>query len=149
MFRIIGFAVLLSIAAGIAANAQQDQPRVVKINDAVYMATVTGNVYLVTTPAGNVVIDTASANDAPVARKLLAEVSHAPVKYIILTHGHADHIGGIGLWKEPGTQIVAQRNYVELVNYVARLEGFFAPRNAAAFNRPFVEAGPWSGNYGA
>ena len=71
------------------------------------------------------------------------------MKYIILTHGHADHIGGISLWKEAGTQIIAQRNYVELVNYVARLEGFFAPRNAAAFNRPPQEVGAWAGNYGA
>src|SRR5580700_1031171 len=149
MFRMISFAVSLSIAAGIAANAQQDQPRVVKINDSVYMATVTGNVYLVTTPAGNVVIDTASANDAPVARKLLAEVSHGPVKYVILTHGHADHIGGISLWKEPGTVVIAQRNYVEFVNYVARLEGFFSPRNAVAFGRPPKPVGPWAGNFGA
>lgn len=149
MFRIIRFIVLLPVAAGIAANAQPDQPKVVKINDSVHMATVTGNVYLVTTPAGNVVIDTASANEAPVARKLLAEVSHAPVKYIILTHGHADHIGGIDLWKEDGTQIIAQRNYLEFVNYVTRLEGFFAPRNAAAFGRAPKEAGPWAGNYGA
>jgi alkyl sulfatase BDS1-like metallo-beta-lactamase superfamily hydrolase len=71
------------------------------------------------------------------------------VKYIILTHGHADHIGGIDVWKEPGTQIVAQRNYTELVNYVTRLEGFFAPRNAAAFNRPPQAIGSWAGNYGA
>jgi alkyl sulfatase BDS1-like metallo-beta-lactamase superfamily hydrolase len=71
------------------------------------------------------------------------------VKYIILTHGHADHIGGIGLWKQDGTRIVAQRNYVELVNYVKRLEGFFAPRNAAAFNRASAPAHAWAGNFGA
>ena len=149
MSRIIRSLVLLPIVASISANAQRDQPRVVKINDSVYMATVSGNVYLVTTPAGNVVIDTASANDAPTARKLLAEVSQAPVKYIILTHGHADHIGGIDLWKEDKTQIIAQRNYIEFVNYVTRLEGFFAPRNAAAFGRPPKEVGPWPGNYAA
>jgi alkyl sulfatase BDS1-like metallo-beta-lactamase superfamily hydrolase len=132
-----------------AAQAQQDQPKVVRINDSIYMAPLGANVYLVTTPAGNVVIDTGTAGVAPVARKLLGEESRGPVKYIILTHGHADHIAGISLWKETGTQIIAQRNYVELVNYVARLEGFFAPRNAAAFNRPPQEAGPWAGNYGA
>jgi len=140
---------LLCIGIGLAAHAQQEPAKVVKINDAIYMATVTGNVYLVTTPAGNVVIDTATANDAPEARKLLGAVSQGPVKYIILTHGHADHIGGINLWKEAGTQIIAQRNYYEFVNYVTRLEGFFAPRNAAAFGRPPKEVGPWAGNFGA
>src|SRR5450432_3006864 len=82
------------------------------------------NVYLMKTPAGNVVIDTGIAGDAPEARKLLGAESHSAIKYIVLTHGHADHIGGIDLWKEPGTQIIAQRNYVELVNYVDRLDGF-------------------------
>ena len=149
MFRIIGVALFLCIAIGMTSQAAQDPPKVVKINDSIYMAPLGANVYLVTTPAGNVVIDTGIASEAPDARKLLGAESHGPVKYIILTHGHADHIGGINLWKEAGTQIVAQRNYVEFVNYVTRLQGFFAPRNAAAFNRPQGEVGPWAGNYGA
>ncbi|HMK23122.1 MAG TPA: alkyl sulfatase dimerization domain-containing protein [Terriglobales bacterium] len=112
------------------------------------MAPTSGNVYLVNTPAGNVIIDTAAAQ-ASDAQKLLAPQKKGAVKYIILTHGHADHIGGISLWKEPGTQIIAQRNYVEFVNYVARLEGFFNPRNAVAFHRPPKEAAPWAGNFDA
>ena len=114
------------------------------------MVPTTGNVYMVTTPAGNVVIDTAMPDQALEARKLLLAENHGPVKYIILTHGHADHIGGIPLWKEAGTQIIAQRNYYEFVNYVTRLEGFFTPRNAAAFSRPQQDAvAPWAGNFGA
>jgi alkyl sulfatase BDS1-like metallo-beta-lactamase superfamily hydrolase len=132
-----------------AHAADPDQPKLVKINDAISMATTSGNVYLVNTPAGSVVIDTAMVDQAPDAKKLLSPESHGSVKYIILTHGHADHIGGISLWKEPGTQIIAQRNYFEFVNYVVRLEGFFAPRNAAAFHRPPAEVGAWAGNYGA
>src|SRR5580698_4460603 len=149
MSRIISFALLVCIASGMTANAQQDQPKIVKINDSIYMAPFGANVYLVTTPSGDVVIDTGTSSEAANARELLRAESHAPVKYIILTHGHADHIGGISLWREAGTEIIAQRNYVELVNYVARLEGFFAPRNAAAFNRPPGELGSWAGNFGA
>jgi alkyl sulfatase BDS1-like metallo-beta-lactamase superfamily hydrolase len=149
MSRIISVAFLLCISVGMTAQVQQEPPKVVKINGSIFMAPVTGNVYLVTTPAGNVVIDTASANEASEARKLLGAESHGPVKYIILTHGHADHIGGINLWREDGTQIIAQRNYVEFVNYVTRLDGFFAPRNAAVFGRAPKEVVPWAGNYGA
>jgi len=150
MHRILRIAFLLCAGIGISAYAAaQDQPKVVKINDSIYMVPTSGNVYMVTTPAGSVIIDTAASDLAAQAKTLLAAESHAPVKYIILTHGHADHIGGTPLWKEPGIQIIAQRNYVEFVNYVTRLEGFFAPRNAAAFNRPPKEVGPWAGNYGA
>src|SRR5271169_7205892 len=90
MRRII---LLLCIAIAITAHAADQEPKkVVKINDSIYMVPTTGNVYLVTTPAGNVVIDTAMPDQASEARKLLVAGNHGPVKYIILTHGHADHI---------------------------------------------------------
>ena len=150
MFRIVHVALLLCLGAAITAYAAEEGPvKVVKIRDSIYMAPMGSNAYLVTTPDGNVIIDTAPARQAQEAKQLLVAENPAPVKYIILTHGHADHIGGIDLWKEPGTQIIAQENYVELVNYVSRLEGFFAPRNAAAFNRSPEQVGPWAGNYGA
>jgi len=144
----LGIAFVLWTGVTISAYAQGPM-KVVKIRDSVYMVPTVSNVYLVTTPEGNVVIDTAPEQMAAEAKKVLVAESSAPVKYIVLTHGHADHIGGIELWKEPGTQVVAQRNYVELVNYVARLEGFFAPRNAAAFHQPPEKVGPWPGNFGA
>ena len=145
----IGGTVALWIDPPGSAWSEEEAPSVVRINGSVYMAAMAANVYLVTTPAGNVVIDTGTVAQAPIARKLLGAVSRAPVKYIVLTHGHADHIGGIVLWKQDVTRIVAQRNYVELVNYVKRLEGFFAPRNAVAFNRAPEPAHPWAGNFGA
>ena len=141
---------ILWMGFGIAAYvAGQDQPKAIKINDAIYMAPTSGNVYLVSTPAGNVLIDTASSEAAAEVKRLLTAENTGAVKYIILTHGHADHIGGISLWKTPETQIIAQRNYVEFLNYTTRLAGFFAPRNAAGFQHPHEEVGAWAGNYGA
>ena len=150
MTRIIKVAFWLWAAVAMSALAvSQEQEKMVRINDSIFMATTTGNVYLVTTPAGSVIIDTAAAEQAPEAKKLLAAEVLGSVNYIVLTHGHADHIGGIPLWKEHGTKIIAQSSYIEFVDYVARLEGFFAPRNAVAFHRPVREVGPWVGNHGA
>ena len=143
--RVLPQIVLGTILAVCALGQDDEKP--VKINDAISMVPATGNVYLVKTPDGDVIIDTAIAEIAGEVKKILDSEPHGPIKYIILTHAHADHIGGIALWKETGTQIIAQRNYVEFVHYVARLEGFFAPRNAAAFNRAAQSAGPWAGNF--
>jgi len=57
------------------------------------MVPATGNVYLVKTPAGDVLIDTAIAEIAAEVKKILDGEPHGPIKYIILTHAHADHIG--------------------------------------------------------
>jgi len=139
--------IVLGAALTVCALAQGDD-KPVKINDAISMVPATGNVYLVKTAAGDVLIDTAMAEIAGEVKKIFDSEPHGPIKYIILTHAHADHIGGISLWKQADTQVIAQRNYVEFVHYVARLEGFFAPRNAAAFNRAAQPVKPWAGNFG-
>ncbi len=97
------------------------------------MASGFGNTFLVTTKDGNVIIDTSMREIAPRHQKLLRAVSDAPIKYIIVTHGHGDHTGGVKLWKQEGTQVIAQKNFIEFVDYQFRLGDFFAVRNAAQF----------------
>jgi alkyl sulfatase BDS1-like metallo-beta-lactamase superfamily hydrolase len=148
------FAILATLA-GIAAGqnsplgAGRAQSEALKVNEAIYQGIGFGNTFLVTTSAGNVIIDTSSPAAAAKHVKLLKAVSQAPVKYIILTHGHGDHIGGVNLWKEAGTEIIAQRQSVEFAHYQHRLQGFYARRNAAQFGMPVREIGTWEGNYGA
>lgn len=95
-----------------------------------------GNTFMVTTKAGNVIIDTSLPTNAARHRALLRAASTGPVKDIILTHSHGDHTGGVGAWKEAGTHVIGQANEVEFRNYQTRLEGFFLARNAAQYNAP-------------
>jgi len=76
MSRIVSITLLLCVGIGaIAYAADRVQPTVVKINDSIYMAPANGNVYMVTTPAGNVIIDTAIEDQAADARKLLVAMA--------------------------------------------------------------------------
>jgi alkyl sulfatase BDS1-like metallo-beta-lactamase superfamily hydrolase len=122
--------------------------KVVKINDVISMVQGFGNTFMVTTSEGNVIIDTSIAMHARKHHQLLTAENKGPIKYIILTHAHGDHTGGIPLWKEAGTQIIAQKNHVEFVHYQTRLAGFYGKRNAAQFGLSFPTPGTWAGNYG-
>jgi alkyl sulfatase BDS1-like metallo-beta-lactamase superfamily hydrolase len=133
----------------ISFRAGANQKKATRINDAIYQAIGFGNAMMVVTGEGNVVIDTSIRAHAERNKKLLQAENSGPVKYIILTHGHGDHTGGVVLWKEVGTQVIAQKNHVEFMNYQARLNGFFARRNAAQFSGTSPDIGPWPGNYGA
>jgi alkyl sulfatase BDS1-like metallo-beta-lactamase superfamily hydrolase len=88
---------------------------------------------MVVTPAGNVIIDTSLIVNARRHKQLLQAANDGPVKYIILTHAHGDHIGGVSAWREEGTEIIAQDEHYEFVNYQNRLKGLFSQRNAAQF----------------
>jgi alkyl sulfatase BDS1-like metallo-beta-lactamase superfamily hydrolase len=130
-------------------RAGEDQKEADRINEAISIAYGFGNTFMVTTSEGNVIIDTSSVFRAPAAKKLLQAVSTAPIKYIILTHGHGDHTGGVPLWKEAGTEIIGQREEVEFLNYQTRLARFFAIRNSAQFGFPTPPPTPWAGDFGA
>ena len=106
---------------------------VLKVNDAIYVAPGFGNTFLVVTSDGNIVVDTSHKDVAPNHKQKLSAISSTETRYIIVTHGHGDHTGGIGIWKQPDTEVIAHDNFVEFLHYQKRLEGFFARRNEAQF----------------
>lgn len=108
-----------------------------KINDAVYQASGFSNTFMVVTSEGNVIIDTSIFLTAAAHKAALQAINSGAVKYIILTHAHADHIGGVALWKQDGTKVIAQRNQIDFLNYEKRMAPLFLRRNLAQFSLLF------------
>ena len=147
MVRMTAAVAAVLAMTGLRVLAQQAQPvRPLDLGNGIYEAIgVAGgtagsttvrvpqsNTFMVVTPGGNVIIDTSGAG-APAHKQQLTTISSAPAKAIVLTHAHGDHTGGVGVWKGPDTEIIAQRNHQEFMRYQQRLAGFFALRNGAQF----------------
>ena len=94
---------------------------------------VSSNTIVLDTPAGAVIIDTSRPPASKAHFDLLQKSGVTKAAYVILTHGHGDHTGGVVLWKPLGAKVVAQESFGEFLGYQRMLAGFFGRRNAAQF----------------
>jgi len=119
---------------GSAVDLIQRPIEVRQVTDNVYYATGVGNTVMVTTDDGVVIYDTGLIIQSAKQLRLLKEqVSDAPVRYVVLSHSHADHVGGTRLWQEEGTLIVAHRQFEEEQRYLTGLDPYFYDRNRTLF----------------
>ena len=112
------------------SELMQLQPEHVEVSDSVSLALGLGNVFLVKTDAGHVIIDTGVAAQAAAQRELLLAKHPGTVSHVIVTHGHGDHDGGVGLYQSAGATFVAQRRYLENASIEKRLAPLMARRNS-------------------
>lgn len=80
------------------------------VADGVWLSAGLSNSYLIVTEAGRVVVNTGMGFESGHHRRLYDAIDTGPVRYILVTQGHVDHVGGVDSFREPGTQLVAQSN---------------------------------------
>ncbi|WP_418003607.1 MBL fold metallo-hydrolase [Mycobacterium sp. PDNC021] len=92
------------------------------------------NSYLLTTADGRVIINSGMGFEGPVHRANFDAVDSSPVRYVIFTQGHVDHVGGLDSVRDPDTQVVAQANWTTWRDDNNRLIPYRASRSAFAFS---------------
>ena len=124
-------AVVADEARGIQSVLGQMRPVTLsEVLPGIHVATGNGSAFRIDTPDGSVVIDTGLVTHAARMRELLLGVSDQPVKYLILTHAHPDHVGGAPLWIADGIPVIAGR-FFRLRHLEHRRLGRFRARRAA------------------
>jgi alkyl sulfatase BDS1-like metallo-beta-lactamase superfamily hydrolase len=92
------------------------------------------NAYLLTTGDGRVVVNTGMGFESQVHRTNFDAVDDSPIRYIIVTQGHYDHVGGLDMMRDPETQVIAQSNWRSWRDDNERLLAYRAGRSAFAFS---------------
>ena len=114
-------AALLAALAASARAITPDKPEFKKLADGVYAYVGKlndANAMVVVTSQGVVVIDT--GNNQPETRNILKHiqaVTQQPVRYIVITQNHGDHIGGTPLFSPPATVVLHARTAKEWASW--------------------------------
>ena len=99
----------------------------------IWMSPGLSNSYLISTDEGRIVINTGMGFEGPVHRSLYDEVDGSPTRFVILTQGHYDHVGGIDHFLEEKTDVIAHQSWRTWRDDNERLASFRAKNSAFAF----------------
>jgi alkyl sulfatase BDS1-like metallo-beta-lactamase superfamily hydrolase len=123
-------------------QAGEGQTEAVAITDFIFMAQDISNAYLVTTADGDVLVNTGFMDNAERNKAVFAPVRSGPLRTIILTQAHADHYGGVPVLREAGTQVIAERRFVDTWRYFHDLGPYLGLRSRKLWGTTIKRKGP-------
>jgi alkyl sulfatase BDS1-like metallo-beta-lactamase superfamily hydrolase len=98
------------------------------LGDGIFMSRNIANSYLVTTPEGDLIINTGTEFEAAAIKARFSRVSEGPLRIITFTQGHPDHVSGWSLFHQPGVETIAQANHPDVREYWRHLHPFYVRR---------------------
>src|SRR3954454_911420 len=105
----------------------------IDVGAGVYCSPGMSSSYLITTADGRIVVNTGMWFEAKTHKRNYDAVTTAPTRYIALTQSHTDHIGGVDLFREEGTQLIAQANIAACQADDVRIHGLRIRRSLPFF----------------
>ncbi len=118
---------------GADAIAPATDAPAVDVGDGVWLSPGLSNSYLITTSDGRVVVNSGMGFEGPLHRAKYDAVDASPIRSVILTQGHYDHVGGLPVLVDEGTDLIAQANHRVWRNDNQRLEAFRSRNSAFAW----------------
>ena len=114
---------------------------VTEVASGIFQASGVGNSFALTTRDGNVIFDTGLIiQSSEQVAKLKAMIGDAEPKKIILSHSHADHVGGTRLCDRGQAELITHEEFEEEQRYLTELNPYFHQRNRVLF--PWIPESP-------
>jgi cyclase len=111
---IVTFALFFLCQSGFAQDVQSardTQSQAFEVAEGLYVLDKSGcNITVSTGPDGILVIDSGYKGQAEQNRARIASMSPGPIRFLLNTHFHFDHVGGNELFAKEGATIVAHEN---------------------------------------
>jgi glyoxylase-like metal-dependent hydrolase (beta-lactamase superfamily II) len=108
-------------------QGQGDQ-NAVDLGDGIFMSRNIANSYLVTTPDGDLIINTGTDFEAAEIKARFSRISAGPLRMITFTQGHPDHVSGWSQFHQPDVETIAQANHPDVREYWRHLHPFYVRR---------------------
>ena len=118
---------------GADAIAPATDAPAIDVGDGVWLSPGLSNSYLITTSDGRVVVNSGMGFEGPLHRAKYDVVDGSPIRAVILTQGHYDHVGGLPVMVDEGTDLIAQANHGVWRHDNQRLEAFRSRNSAFAW----------------
>jgi glyoxylase-like metal-dependent hydrolase (beta-lactamase superfamily II) len=102
----------------------------IDVGHGIFMSKNIANSYLLTSRDGDMLINAGTDFEAPQIKQRFAEISDGPLRAIVFTQGHPDHVGGWSLFNSDGVETIAQANHPDVREYWRNLHPFYVRRIA-------------------